>query len=217
MRNILLHLHGDNVDLLDQQTFINTPNTTYSADISFKKSRRYGLQISVNIEPEHNGNKKEQSWERENNTACREALMHNATTVLGNSNHLGITRAQQCRVFVWCMERYKEQCEKCIEMFLSCLMLFHLCKIWKENDMIRWMFGQQLYDITEEIWDISEKENSKMVHLHKLRFYGLVWIFYKFIHSDRQITRSMGFLSSRCKAKSSAEYYIICVYNETEF
>lgn len=29
-----------------------------------------------------------------------------------------------------------------------------------------------LYDITKDIWDVSEKENPIMIHLYKLSLYG---------------------------------------------
>lgn len=31
-----------------------------------------------------------------------------------------------------------------------------------------------LYDLIKNIWDVSEKENPIMVHLHKLSLYGFV-------------------------------------------
>lgn len=54
-----------------------------------------------------------------------------------------------------------------------------------------------LHYITQDVWNVSEKvEDTDLFHPHRFGFYDSIWILYKLIHSDCQISRSRDFLSS---------------------
>lgn len=73
----------------------------------------------------------------------------------------------------------------------------HMCVLWK-------LFILYHSGCMEDIW-----ESWRVASPTTGSSFMTLWILYKLIHSDCQISRSRDFLSTDIKPKSSAEYYII--------